>query len=135
MLNGCHYVHLGAGYVQVIPDRAVSAGGQAIWRVVAPPGVIADVVAYRVIHDPHKGLWRRAPSPGLLGGHTRFGGWNQAKVSASGPIAARLSPSSEQLARFREALATAAQEPASSKPKCCAHCWRGWRTTRVARRS
>ncbi|AOB32117.1 hypothetical protein AKI39_17455 [Bordetella sp. H567] len=101
-LDGSHYARLGADYVQVVLDPAVSTGAQPIWRVVAPQGVVPDVIAYRLAHDGTEGLWRHAAVPRLAGG----GGSTRLRLRGGAGTAAdvRVSPDAAQLARLRAAM-------------------------------
>ncbi|WP_427183673.1 NEL-type E3 ubiquitin ligase domain-containing protein [Bordetella bronchialis] len=100
-LDGRHYARLGPDYVEVRRDLAASTGARRIWRAAAPPDVVPDMVAYRLVYDPLQGLWRHTPAPGLAGGYRPAGG--RAVPVASLPDV-RITPDAARLARFRDAL-------------------------------
>ena len=64
-----HFVAVGADFVEVMPDRALS-NGRTVWRVIAPRGARTDPVVHRLIREPATGAWRRPEQSelGLPGG-------------------------------------------------------------------
>ncbi|OZI61638.1 NEL-type E3 ubiquitin ligase domain-containing protein [Bordetella genomosp. 11] len=110
-LNGNRYARLGADYVQVIPDAAVSTAARPIWRVAAPPDVAPDLIVHRLFHDARDGLWRRADVPGLSGGgnqSSRYGLRGRWRGAVSPGMDVRVSPDSKRLARLQDAMAASA---------------------------
>ncbi|WP_232462535.1 hypothetical protein [Bordetella genomosp. 9] len=106
VLDGAHYARLGADYVEVAKDAAASTATRRIWRVVAPPGIVADIVAYRLVFDRAEGLWRQAGAPSLAGGMRRLraGSQGRARVGAASSLNVRMTPDAAQLTRFHNAL-------------------------------
>ncbi|HTK00053.1 MAG TPA: NEL-type E3 ubiquitin ligase domain-containing protein, partial [Bordetella sp.] len=107
VLDGVRYARLGADYVEVVRDPAMSTVARPIWRVVAPRGVTPDVIMHRLIHDRIEGLWRRAEVPGIVGGGggaSRVGRRGRLRMTASRPLVGAVTPDAAQVARFRDAL-------------------------------
>ena len=95
------YVAVGADYLEVVPDRALSSG-RTVWRVVTRPGSRADPVVHRLIHDRETGAWRRPDQAelGLQGGGAAQSARRRATVAPE-PVS-DLGPAST--ADFRELL-------------------------------
>ncbi|CAM3354229.1 hypothetical protein BOSP111201_00615 [Bordetella sputigena] len=62
------YARIGADYLELAWDPAVSTAERAVWRAVPPEGVRPDLVFHRLVYDAEKSLWRRALTGGLRGG-------------------------------------------------------------------
>jgi Leucine-rich repeat (LRR) protein len=106
-LNRAHYARLGTDYVQVMPDHAVSTALRPIWRVAAPQGIAADVIAHRLLYDTEEGLWRQADAPGLAGGgnvQPRLQLRSRGQSAATPGQRARMTPGVAQMAQFQNAL-------------------------------
>jgi hypothetical protein len=101
--GGAHFARLGADYVQVAADGAVSSAGRTIWRVIVPRGVVPDIVVHRLIYDADQGLWRQAEVPGLAGGQSRFRMPSLQRVAAA-RTDAQIGPTAAQMKNFRDAL-------------------------------
>ncbi|CAM3846168.1 NEL-type E3 ubiquitin ligase domain-containing protein [Bordetella bronchialis] len=107
VLAGSHYARLGSDYVQVTRDAAASTPERAIWRAVAPEGVMPDVVAHCLVYDRSQGLWRQAEAPRLAGGGLTLGrvrALGGTRIAAAPLPGTRVTPGEAQLARFRDEL-------------------------------
>ena len=95
------YVAVGADYLEVVPDRALSSG-RTVWRVATPPGSRADPVVHRLLYDRETAAWRRPDQAelGLQGGGAAQSARRRATVAPE-PVG-DLGPAST--ADFRELL-------------------------------
>jgi hypothetical protein len=62
------YARLGTELIEIVKDRAASAPGRPLWKVVEVPGPAAPAVLTRLRYDPERGVWRAAERPALKGG-------------------------------------------------------------------